>query len=320
MVLSGFCIHLSGLRGASARREPGGGERDRWNDYLRRRLVRILPVYWAGAALGLLFVALQTVWPAPHRTLEFYAQGTPADAAMRLLGLSTLYPREIIVGNSILNYVSCELAIYFLYPLLFTWMHSRRWPLLIGVGAVGQALGYLLAKTIDPFWAYNTPLMLGLFWLLGARLAQHIAAGNAPPGPSLLLASLAAFYLVLEACPPFPGRNLLLQLLWAGVSLFLISLAISLERKRPALGVHPLTRRLRRLGKASYSLYVVHSPALFISGWILLHLIPAPTYALQLAAGLALTVTFTLFSFVLVENPCLRRLSRGNPVEGGVAR
>src|SRR5690606_13836741 len=125
-----------------------------------------------GALLGLLFVLLQTTHSVANPTLDFYSGSAALDIAVRFLGLATLYPHELVARNGPLNYVSCELAIYLLYPLAFGLLRPRGWAWLFGLGVVAQAVAYFLARSFDPFWAYNTPLMMGLFWLLGARSAD----------------------------------------------------------------------------------------------------------------------------------------------------
>lgn len=306
LVLSGFCIHLSVLR---AQAKDG---RVAWGDYFRRRLVRILPVYWCGAALGLLFVVLQTTAPVPDATLALNARADIADVVVRFAGLSALYPHELLVGNGILNYVSVELMLYLGYPLLFLLRRRPRawtWPCIFVLAAAGQVAAYLVAPFTTPFWAYYTPHMLGLFFVLGAGLAERWFHGR--PAPAWKTA--AVVWIVFIACRQFlsfPGLNLLLQLLWALVCACVLSGFLKAEKNNPGLVARATFRRLVRVGEVSFSLYVVHAPVMFISAWLIYRFAPAPNYALQVAtAGLG-SATLTALVYHLVERRRIRSRAR----------
>ena len=114
-VLSGFCIHYP-----FAKRAHDGQALAGWRDYFRRRFLRIMPAYWAACALGLAFVAAETLHPSGSPLLALHALSPLEEVAVRLTGLSGLYPREVFAGNYLLNTVAVEIVMYALYP----WFHA----------------------------------------------------------------------------------------------------------------------------------------------------------------------------------------------------
>jgi peptidoglycan/LPS O-acetylase OafA/YrhL len=285
-VLSGFCIHYP-----FARRFLAGESPPDWRNYLRRRFLRIMPVYWAACALGLIFVIAQILRPAPSTLLVLHAGGTWVDTLIRFSGLAGIYPREIFAGNYILTTVTVEIFMYAAYPLLYRPMLDGRWRL-VGAWFLGlHALAIALLAWFSPYWVFNSVFMLGVFWYGGALAAQFALTHRLRiAGRWLLLAWL--FFLLTKAVPHFPGLNLIKQAAWALVCTIGILWCLRWET-HPGLATRRPVRALRRVGDLSYSLYAMHTPAIMLASWVLLHL-RFSSHALQLAVTMTASLAATL--------------------------
>lgn len=285
-VLSGFCIHYPFARRALAGEPPPS-----WRDYLRRRWLRIVPVYWASCALGAVFVAAQVLHPAPSLLLQLHASGAWTDFFIRLTGLAGVWPREIFAGNYILTTVTVEILMYAAYPLLHGPLLDGRWRRVALLFAALHAFAIALLASFSPYWVFNSIFMLGVFWLAGALAAQLYLVRRPRIAGRWLLAAWAAF-LAAKAVPHFTGLNLLKQAAWSLVCTVGILWCLRWEN-RPALASHPLVRAGRAVGDLSYSLYAVHTPAIMLATWSLLHL-GSGSYGAQLALTMAFSLAATL--------------------------
>lgn len=294
-VLSGFCIHYP-----FARRARDGQAAAGWRDYFRRRFLRIMPAYWAACALGLVFVAAETLRPSGSTLLALHALSPVEEIAVRLTGLSGLYPREIFAGNYLLNTVAVEIVMYALYPWFHALAARGHWTGL-GVGFVAmQAFAVLLLRWVTPFWVFNSVFMLGLFWYFGAFAAEQFVRHGARIRGLWFVVGWAGF-LGLKAVPHFYGLNILRQAAWALVCTLGILWVLRREERHPEWRDRPLVAAMRYSGRISYSLYAVHTPAIMLATWLLLVGFRQEDYLVQLAANLAASVAATLATYYGVE-------------------
>jgi peptidoglycan/LPS O-acetylase OafA/YrhL len=310
-VLSGFCIHYP-----FELRRLQGGEPPDWRSYFRRRFWRIMPVYWAAALLGLAFVAAERFRPTGYPLFSLYTPAPTAHIVVRLLGLFGVYPQEVLAGNHPLNTVAVELVLYVAYPLFCYQALRGRWP---GLGAVFlglQAVGVLLLTVVTPFWVFNSVFLLGLLWYAGAVAARwHITRG--PRNYALPLAAAWLVFIGLKLMPHFYGLNILKQNAWGLVCAVGLLQCLYWEHQRPALIASAGGRMLRYAGEISYPLYAVHTPAMMLATWALLHL-GRSGYTLQLVATFATSAAATLLAHHAVERifyqPSRAELARVSPV------
>lgn len=294
-VLSGFCIHYP-----FAQRALNAQPIAPWGEYFRRRFRRIMPAYWAACLLGLVFVAFELWRPSGSELLALHATAPFSEIVVRFTGLSGLYPREIFAGNYLLNTVAVEIVMYALYP----WFHYHairgRWKILGIVFIAMQVAAVLLLQLVTPFWVFNSVLMLGLFWYLGA-LAAHffVNRGARVPGWVFVVSWLA--FLGLKMLPHFYGLNVLRQAAWALVCALGILWALHREAMHPESRDRPFVAAMRYSGKISYSLYAVHTPAIMLATWLLVVVVGSHDYFLQLAATFAASVAATLLTYYGVE-------------------
>jgi peptidoglycan/LPS O-acetylase OafA/YrhL len=235
-VLSGFCLAYPFLRTG----RPLDVVR-----YASRRIVRILPPYYA--AIAVLAVALVAAGTVP----DFWSILTQAlflDRDARFLSV-TFWTLPL------------EIRWYFIFPLvLWLWTVSpRAFFVLAGVAVVAFQL-----TTAGAMDLYALPA-----FMLGIAAADFSLHESLPLRSIALLAgALLAAALVLDwvsgppkYVPPFNGvdvRDTLppLRILWQLVAFAWVLLASSWRPLQRVLGVPPLALA----GAASYSIYLIHVP------------------------------------------------------------
>lgn len=286
-VLSGFCIHYPFERRALA----GRPETD-WRTYFLRRFQRIMPVYWAACVLGFVFVILETHYPTASPLLRLHAMSSFEDILVRFLAIAGLYPREIFAGNYILTTVTVEILMYAAYPVFFRFAARKRWSELGLVFLLLHALAIALLSVFTPYWVYNSLFMLGIFWYGGAYAAHlFLTRHGGVSGKWVLLTWL--MFLGLKSLPYFVGLSLLKQATWGLVCVLGILWTLRIETERGTLSQNILIRSFRPLANVSYSLYAMHTPAIMLATWALLHA-GLRNYALQLCATMMASITATL--------------------------
>ncbi|AOS44633.1 Acyltransferase family protein [Lacunisphaera limnophila] len=296
-VLSGFCVH-----GPFERRL---GQPVDWRGYFHRRTRRIMPVYWAGALLGLVYVLAYLWRPAADPLLQLHATATPAGVAARLGGWAGLWPEEIFAGNYTLGTVAVEILIYLMYPLFFLAAAAGRWWLLALIAVGLQFLALALRHVVDPFVLFSGVLVMALFWYLGA-LAAHLRRKLDWRVPGWWLGAGWALFLLLQQTPHFFGLNMLKQLVWGLLCMGGIVWLISWEERHQAKRGHALVRLLRGAGDISYPLYAMHTPVILLVNWGLLTAFASRSYAWQLSLNLVLPVLVA----ILVHREIERRFYR----------
>jgi len=294
-VLSGFCIHYPFAQRAHAHRPLPG-----WRDYLSRRFRRIMPVFWTACLLGLVFVIVERRNPTGIPLLAAHATGTPFEIGLRFTGLSSFYPGEIFAGNYPLVTVAIELVIYAFYPLVHFHATRGRW---VGLGlafALLQVAAVAMLPYASPFWLFNSVLMFGLFWYLGALAAHLYVRHNLTiHGGWFLLAWLV--FLAAKQLPHFYGLNGLRQDYWAVICALGILWGLRREARPGASRERPVTTAMRYLGTVSYSLYAMHTPAIMLATWLLVHGAGISSYLIQLGSTFTLATVATLATHYGVE-------------------
>ena len=270
----------------------------RFTTFMGKRFARLLPIYWGGAALGSVVLArsglgglpvtvaltvLAFNWfMLPSPTFGAYADIFPLlDPAWSLFF-------EVFVANA-------------LYALL-----GRRLSPAVLAALILAGLGGLVATQIH----YGT-LGVGVRWgdVSGgfARVIYSFFAGVAVnrlharvPAPRVPGAVVIVLLLASFLAPVPPGLAPAYQL-GCVVLLYpaLVYLGASAIERRPALG--------RRLGDASYALYVIHSPLILMASIAMRHFGARP--GPLLAAAVAVAVLLLAMAVDRVYDPAVRRIT-----------
>ena len=252
-VLSGFLITSTNIdRFGKPRAIP---------EYLARRFGRIYPAYWAA-------MLATAVTVGPLLNWQITSSGWLKDFAL-LMTVTPYAPPNTVVGQAwTLGY---ELLFYLVLGVCL--LVPPRWA---GVGlalwAVAVIAGLFAEKPNDPFLqmvlspfvleflagcaiaalAYNLKNLPGWHWVVGAATIYALMTAT------LINSSTTTPYAALMA---EPGPRVVVFGLPAA---FLVYAAIAAERT----GVWYLPVWLRRVGDASYSIYLTHFSVLLVAVWI----------------------------------------------------
>jgi peptidoglycan/LPS O-acetylase OafA/YrhL len=252
IVVSGFCLMAPVLRN-------GGILVGGWRLFMRRRAIRILPPYYVALVLSLLLITsvigrkTGTHWDS---TLPVTAQGIVAH----------MFLLQDIYGAPQINYVFWSIAlewqIYFFFPLLIlSWRYWGLWRtaslgILVSVAAVTVSRRFTFAMV--------EPQFLGLFTLgmLGAALAFGADTGGQKWFEKRFWPALAVLCMVLASLWTYLGRTWIADY-FVGTVTMIVLLLTSHSTKG---GLHRLlsTRPLAKIGRFSYSIYLIHAPLLQI--------------------------------------------------------
>ncbi len=264
MVISGFCLTLPLV-------QPDGWAELNAGDFFRRRIVRIVPPYYAAIAT---FVLLDLLMPAfyrqfaPTHSTSFYPP-VPLSVGGHLLFsynlISTFVPNTPSIDGSFWS-IELEAQFYLLMPLLI--LIARRFGTLKMVGGVlaltllwRTAMWYLVAPTA------SGPVVNFIFTFAPARLfefalgilAAVIFGRYRQRIPSLLTFGLAIITLWLGVYYFYvkQGHYYPLTDVTVGLGFFFLLLAASV----PGIAQRLFTwRPLAGVGLISYSVYLIHEP------------------------------------------------------------
>lgn len=287
--ISGFVIMVSGA--GLAGREGG------WRSFLWRRLIRIVPLYWAATTVKLLAVltaprmAMHTslgLWHTVASYLFVFAHGPGGDTV------------PIVPVGWTLNF---EMFFYAIFAATLAW----RRPVLPTAAALVLAaavLGVLLPHKWAPF-AVLDPLVLEF---AGGMLIAGLAMSGRRLGRRTAAVLLAAGFAVLIGSDALPMsvEDHLRLLLWGVPGAAIVLAAVSLE---PAVRRLPV-RLPRLLGDASYAIYLSHGFVLPVVGLLAVKsgLAGWNGAAITLVAGVLASTAGGIAVHLGFERPVTRRL------------
>jgi peptidoglycan/LPS O-acetylase OafA/YrhL len=272
------------------------GEKGYWAEFLRRRFVRVAPLYWLFTSLMLILI-LTTPAAVSHNDLS---AGRIASSYLFVpwpRAGGDVYP--ILGLGWTLNY---EILFYLSYSVALCFSRTR--------GLAGLALIFLLATTFGRFlpasWValrfWTDPIILE--FLLGAGLGvaylRGVRLGAAARTALIILGVGLSISLTKLGLTNHVDRDL-----WGGAPAFLIAAGAILGHPGGADGrLSPFTRLLVLCGDASYALYLSHmfSVRALTTVWSKLHWHAPIAY---LACGLVLSTAVAVGVYLWIERPVL---------------
>lgn len=286
-VLSGFIITF-------VHREDIGSPR-RLNHYLQRRFTRVLPFYWL-----VLAYYLADIW-------LFHPARAPGlwELFTNLL-LLPQHADQIVGGAWTLVF---ELMFYALFAVMIV---SRRigsgllvlWAGLIAAGFFANSLHSSVALVATASSPYCFEFLLGM----GA--AYVLVHRRVPRTGALLILGMAGFASagVCEVQGLLYGYGALARLIYGGCSLAIIMAIVERERS----GILRVPKPLAVLGRASYSVYLVHLIAIGIAFHFISRMVPlTPPWAFPLWLVLcACGVAAGILASIWIEQPVIRLTRR----------
>lgn len=220
--------------------------------FLRRRLIRVVPLYWALTTLVLLAIAvapgvLQSLRTTPAHALASYLF-VPWTNPVEGVGL-----RPVIVPGWTLNY---EIAFYLMFAASLALPLRTRAVAILGALAALSAIPLVTGPLRGVAGFYTAPFMAEIGLGVLAAILVERAAGSAAK-PLLLAAALSVAPLAL--CGSAAEQSDLVRFLAFGLPGLLIVSAAALWEKTHGVA-H--VRLAKLLGDATYATYLAHPFAL----------------------------------------------------------
>jgi peptidoglycan/LPS O-acetylase OafA/YrhL len=286
IVISGFCIH-------QAMSHAPRGERPRFLQFWKRRLLRLYPPY-LGALLitvaGLVYYNGVVGSARGFPEIFGYQDGNQARLDLiLLLGMAQNFNgASERIGNGPFWSLALEEQLYLLYFALLALLRRFSWPVVLlttfSVSITWRLFGYGNADAVPSGWQVLGP---GRWfeWTLGALAVESFAGRLVLPAwcrsPTVTVAALAVGIAAPFLAAIAPGKvawvPAALETSIIGFACFnLINCCVQVE-KTSALFCARALSPLHALGKVSYSVYLIHAVAI----------VPAKMIAIKLGAGVA---------------------------------
>ncbi|HEX8445341.1 MAG TPA: acyltransferase [Sphingomonas sp.] len=239
-VISGFIMyHIS----ADQFGRPGASRR-----FMERRLIRLVPPYWAFTALVLVAMALFPAQLASNVT-------SPWHIAASFLFIPAANPSGVVFPVLILGWtLNFEMLFYVCFAIGLT-MPRRIGLAIIAAILVTLALSGLFGPLDLPFGFWCSPVVIE--FLFGIAIAAVRRRGvRISRGVSWLLVAAGVAALLGLRAMDVPGVDFRWRFLWAGAPALLLCAGLALVREAPEPG------RIKRLlvfgGDMSFALYLSH--------------------------------------------------------------
>jgi exopolysaccharide production protein ExoZ len=272
--------------------------------FLRKRLIRIAPLYW----LLVVLLAAKHHGDATQFDWRWLVQSLPflphVEGTMEGATFPVAYFPILFVGWTL----TFEMFFYVVFAGALLFRRSPYWPLAVPTFFVLVVV--VAQSTRNPYAVYYSHSII-LEFLYGMAIAAFRPPSSWQEADSPLL----AVFLIGAGCLGMIGSNSGMLATSEAVTLAdglsaaaIVYGAVHLERQ----GYVATNRLLLSIGAASYSLYLIHTVLLSkLDG--LLAAFPAAHFLAALgiySAALAFTVVIALLSYTLFERPTQRVLTR----------
>ncbi len=295
-VLSGFIITYTSMASLSESRNSV--------TFLRRRFVRIYPVYWLIISV---FLLLQVCLPSFYRT--HFAITLP----------NILFTYLLLPGHEMINGVSWTLSFELFFYLLFTMaFFIRNKKISFGLGflyslvIIGFALGGW-DENPENSWLQMITFPMNLEFFMGVVVAALVRKTMPVKTCKMLLIVGSVLFLVGGIMTNYGYvlvSSVFNRVILSGIPAFFIILGlVKLELHRRSITVNKF---LLKLGESSYSLYLLHLPVVVatlkiiqlmgIRNSLIIHFI-----LILLVAGICYG---SIIFFRFVEKPLIDRLNK----------
>jgi peptidoglycan/LPS O-acetylase OafA/YrhL len=253
IALSGYCIHRAAFREHRVSVVP----------FAIRRAFRIIPVYIAGIALGVI-----GFWVTTSRSPELAPlTGTNAISVacvvVKLSTIAALLPFStscVSQGNSPLTTVMAEIVLYAAYACAFVylvWNGREAVVWIICLFAMGLNLVVAIMASAEPqlyYWWQNDSFLGFLpYWWLGAAMLNPGIARVSHRRPTILLL-LAAWVLLTIFLLHTANDAVVSELRKVVLALLIGALIVAFDR------LSIVDNPLAAIGRAGYSVYAFHAP------------------------------------------------------------
>jgi exopolysaccharide production protein ExoZ len=264
--------------------------------FLRRRLARIVPIYWLTT---LLFLALSFIGLSPMGRSFPSADEIVATFLFLPYMRPDGYLQPVYSLGWTLNY---EMFFYLLFALALPFPRERAVPIVVMVLMLLVSVGQIIpaSMTAPYFWTRSIILEFGFGMIIGHMALTGVLPSRATAA-LLGIAALGLFALGTLAPTFLPDRALLYGL----PSALLVIAALAFQDDGQG---NPAIRLLTQLGDASYALYLLHPFVLRGLATIAGGMLTAISPLLFLILGVTLSCIAAMMAWRWFERPVTRTL------------
>ncbi len=291
IVLSGYCIHRSGIGDGAAA----------FSHYAARRFFRIVPVFVLASLTGMaLFLLSSHVDSVLAKSLSGTNQISRGCIAVKLATVSAWLPSLhacSFEGNAPLTTVIVEIWLYVVYAAAMFFLTGRGHKIKFWLSLTTIWLCGLIWVAFHPEqlgWWYNGSLIGFLvYWWIGAFFAMHDKQGRVRllVFPACIAWAIATLVLLAKIIATPAIIFAVAELQQLALAILFAQLIVMIDRSR-----WRLWRYGAPLGEAGYSIYAFHAPLLMMM--MILHVA-------WWAAAVA-TIGLSLAIFHVYEKPLTR--------------
>jgi len=267
------------------------------SDFVRRRVIRIVPLYWLFTSLKLMVLAAGHAGARKIPLTTGYILSTflfiPA-----FDGDGLVYP-VIIAGWTL----SFEVYFYLICTVALTASPRHLLPICAAVIACGVLIGLFVAGPSIPIASLVLLSPITLEFIGGMLVMKLWQDGIRLPIWACVLILLAAVVWLAET--PNPGTYAAVRVIYWGIpALAIFGLMVSLEDRIEMVRAKPLLL----LGDASYALYLSHTAVVPIVGGVVRKIVP-DTYFLASSVVLLVAIAVGIATHLLIERPMVKWLA-----------
>jgi exopolysaccharide production protein ExoZ len=212
--------------------------------FLRKRIIRIVPLYWVFTAFAVLLAVVAPQLGKRTGVLD----GVASFLFLPAVNTATHQTQPVIAPGWTLNH---EMLFYVIFALALMLPRKRRFAALIIANVGLVVLGAFVSKPLVVSF-YTNPIVLefvfgvcvGWLYTNGYRMSRS-ASGVTVVISALTMIGLASAW----------GQTAILRVVVWGIPAAVIVLALALTENSRPIADRP---RFRLLGDASYSIYIVH--------------------------------------------------------------
>jgi peptidoglycan/LPS O-acetylase OafA/YrhL len=269
------------------------------NNFYKKRLIRILPTYWLGCFLGLIYLyfCFSTVvgfWDVLAKFLTIPAWIASDNSSFRFEQ-----------GNGPIVTVMAEIWLYILYPFCLIVINRIGWNKFMIVTASITLFCYLPNPPfeLDRWWLISaTPIGFSLYWWIGAYFAELMIRKDFKffinKLKTIFLVYILIIFLSYTVIKWDYLRNLMFSILCGQILVFMCINEINLTEYKLKM-----LKAISLLGEKSFTLYVIHIPILAIGTSLIgRNLMEEYKYIVTFYL-VGVSIIGTLICFKLIEHP-----------------
>lgn len=292
-LLSGYCIHLSGIKYLKNDQPLPLGQ------YLLQRFRRIYPAYAIGLLLSI----------SVNLITHYDPKITIIDILTHLFLVQGFISKYFNTINVVFWTISVEMGLYILYPVFYKLRHRMSLNYAMTVVLCCSLLSLTFFSVIGHLTFPNQYCVFNIWfsWCWGAYLADKKTFCPSYFNRSVFLLLYSCLLIGFVALTWLVPNAILFTyqlaiMAWTGPLLFFVS-----KEHWFAKQTSFIIKGLTYIGLSSYSLYLLHEPLIALKSYLLHLILPATYRPVGVILALILVPLIAWYSYFLFEKPFMNR-------------